>query len=184
MNRIKTKQYIIWRNLLGSLFLAVAFGAIPYLPLPQQAHAQDTYKFFTVIDPCKIPDNLLCATNPGYTEYMDSLWSKAAKVDQKSNVPPPMTVEQKIRSAAKRYGVNPDKAVSIAKCESGLWADVENHRNKDGTNDKGVFQINSIHRVPDSCSLNEDCNIEWAMKTMKEQGLQPWYSSQSCWDKK
>lgn len=91
-----------------------------------------------------------------------------------------MTVEQEIRTLAKCHGINEDKAVAIAKCESGLNPAAMN-QNHDGTNDKGVYQINSIHNVPDSCRLDKTCNISWAMNKMVNQGFRPWKASQTCW---
>jgi len=92
------------------------------------------------------------------------------------------TVEQMVVRLANEYGVDPERALAIAWCESRDNPLATNY-NKNGSNDKGIFQINSIHKVPDSCRLDAECNIDWTMKTIKKQGFQPWGSSQSCWDK-
>ncbi len=93
---------------------------------------------------------------------------------------PKLTVEQRIRVEAPKYGVNPETAVRIAFAESSFREKAVNH-NTNGSNDMGVFQINSIHGVPDSCRLDADCNIQWALKKMSKVGTQPWYSSKHKW---
>jgi hypothetical protein len=88
-----------------------------------------------------------------------------------------------IEAKAIEHGIDPVMALKIAKCESSLNPESSPSANTNGTNDKGLFQINSIHNVPDSCRLDALCNTEWAMKTMQTQGYTPWYSSRKCWSK-
>ena len=44
------------------------------------------------------------------------------------------------------FGKDADRAIWMAKCESGLRKDAYNGSNKNGTADYGVFQINSVHQ--------------------------------------
>jgi len=90
------------------------------------------------------------------------------------------TIQQKVVRYALEYQIEPNTALRIAKAESNFRADAINH-NKNGSNDVGVFQINSIHKVPDICRLDAECNIRWAMETMQKVGTQPWYSSAHKW---
>lgn len=48
--------------------------------------------------------------------------------------------------------------------------------NRNGTVDKGVWQINSIHNVPDSCAYDISCSTEFAYKLSKGgTDWTPWY---------
>lgn|SRR3990167_819071 len=95
---------------------------------------------------------------------------------------PKETVQEMIVRLANEYGVDPDDAERISFCESSHNPLAENYSNKNGSNDKGLFQINSTHGVPDSCRLDAECNIEWAMEMINKKGYQPWHSSKNCWD--
>jgi len=92
----------------------------------------------------------------------------------------PMTIESKIVSYSITYGVDPDTSLRIAFAESSFREKVINY-NANGSNDMGVFQINSIHGVPDTCRLDADCNIEWAVKEIQKNGTGAWYSSKHKW---
>lgn len=85
-----------------------------------------------------------------------------------------------IRLQAERYGVDPKLAYNIAMAESSLNP-LAVHKNMNGSVDTGVYQINSIHNVPDSCLLDFRCNIQWAMNEMKERGTGAWLSSKHNW---
>ena len=79
------------------------------------------------------------------------------------------------------YDVDTEIALRIAFAESSFNPKAENY-NTNGSNDLGLFQINSIHNVPDSCRLDTHCNIKWALNKMSKVGTQPWYSSKSKWE--
>lgn len=85
-----------------------------------------------------------------------------------------------IRTKAIEYGVDPDTAISIAMAESSLNP-LATNTNTNGTTDKGLFQINSIHGVPDECRLDVECNTDWAMQKMSTAGTTPWNSSKHKW---
>jgi len=85
-----------------------------------------------------------------------------------------------IHQEAPKYGVDVELALRIAKAESDFNPAAANF-NKNGTWDKGIFQINDVHNVPDTCRLNYKCNIDWALETMARVGTQPWYSSEHRW---
>lgn len=100
---------------------------------------------------------------------------------ERYNHPTVEIVEQEIRKQAKEYGVDVGTALRIAFAESNYIHDAKNFSNSDGTNDKGVYQINSIHGIPDSCRLDYKCNIKWAMEKMNREGFSAWNSSKSKW---
>lgn len=59
-----------------------------------------------------------------------------------------------------------DKGVAISECESGFHLDHINY-NRNGSNDLGVWQINSIHKVPDTCRLDLECSTNWTIEKVK-----------------
>jgi hypothetical protein len=65
------------------------------------------------------------------------------------------------------------QAIKIAKCESGLREKAFG-RNTNGSTDAGVFQINSVHGLPDSVRFDYIKNIKAAKKLYLDQGWRPW----------
>lgn len=59
-------------------------------------------------------------------------------------LPQPGSVEEAIHAAAQQYGIPYEVAYALAQHESNLNPDAYN-LNRNGTNDSGLFQINSIH---------------------------------------
>ena len=77
---------------------------------------------------------------------------------------------------------NADTMVAIAQAESSLNPKAE-HRNKNGSVDACLFQINSIHGY-DKEWLKEPKNcIEAAKKIYAKQGLKAWAASEWKWGK-
>jgi hypothetical protein len=67
------------------------------------------------------------------------------------------------------------QALSIAKCESGFRYGAYNDKNSNGSNDGGVFQINSIHKQSDDVRFNARNNIQWAKnKYIKDGSWNAW----------
>jgi hypothetical protein len=93
-------------------------------------------------------------------------------------------VEQIIRKVAKEQGVDPDLAVRVAKCESGL-NDKAKHVNTDGSIDRGLFQINNKYHpeVLDEEAFNPVLATEFFCKAFKEGNLSWWSATKTCWDK-
>ena len=147
-------------DLMASLVLMATIVAIPTMLLV--SHIDKAYA-----DAPHFIDNIPTINPPGPYDP-NAAWD---------NQP---TVQAKIVAAAKYYGVNPQRALKVAFCESSYDPSRVN-QNHNGTNDKGIFQINSIHNVPDACRLDENCNIAWAMQTIQSQGYWPWVASESCW---
>lgn len=91
-----------------------------------------------------------------------------------------LSIEQKIRLASREAGVDEEIAVRIAFAESSFRC-IATNENTNGSNDKGLFQINSIHKVPDYCRLDCECNLYWAISEMKRHGFGAWGASKSNW---
>lgn len=63
---------------------------------------------------------------------------------------------------------------AIARAESGLRPEATNV-NKNGSIDRGVFQINSIHKsLSNADAYDWKKNTDFALKLMKKQGFKPW----------
>ena len=72
-----------------------------------------------------------------------------------------------------------DIMYAIAKAESSLRSEAINI-NKNGTIDRGIFQINSVHKdLPNEKAFNWIENTKYAIKMMKRQGYRPWVAYNS-----
>lgn len=89
-----------------------------------------------------------------------------------------------IRRIAKEQQVDPDLAVRVAKCESGLDHKAINV-NKEGSVDRGLFQINTKYHpeVTDDEAYNPICATEFFCKAFKAGNLSWWNASKTCWEK-
>ena len=66
-------------------------------------------------------------------------------------------------------------AGAIAKAESGLCVRAVNTSNSNGSTDRGLFQINSIHGYSPSCLYNASCNTKAAITIYHQRGnWRPW----------
>lgn len=83
------------------------------------------------------------------------------------------------------FGDDADRAIWIAKCESGLRKDAINPNNPNGTTDYGVFQINSVHLKKRGDKFTNDWreNVRVAKKIFDEQGFRPWVCATAIGEK-
>lgn len=88
--------------------------------------------------------------------------------------PKPMTIEEKIRA---KFPEDPDYAVKIAKCESSMNPKAINTKNRNGSVDYGLFQINSVHGYTANYLLDADNNLRIARELFDRQGWRPWVCS-------
>lgn len=93
---------------------------------------------------------------------------------------PLVSVETKIREKAKEYGYPEEKALAIARAESDLNPQARNKT----SSAKGVFQfIDSTWNY--YCKgevLNEDDNINCAVRMLSEGGESHWNASRHIWE--
>lgn len=61
-------------------------------------------------------------------------------------------------------------AGAIAKAESGLCTNAFNGSNANGTVDRGLYQINSVHKYAVSCLNNGACNTKAAINIYRQRG--------------
>lgn len=82
----------------------------------------------------------------------------------------PQTIEEKIRAT---FPESPDRAVAIAKCESGL-----NPKAVSPTHDSGLMQLNDVHdtRLKELGldKFDVDDNLTFARILYDERGWKPW----------
>ena len=86
--------------------------------------------------------------------------------------------EQNINLIKKIWGKDSQTGLALARCESGYRTHATNY-NKNNTVDQGVFQINSIHSMPEM--ENPVANILYAYAMYQNQGVNPWSASRGCW---
>lgn len=88
------------------------------------------------------------------------------------------TIEEKIRDT---FPEDPETALAIAHCESALNPSAINNRNKNGSVDKGLYQINSVHdkrvRELELDLFDTDDNLKIARLLYEEHGWKPWVCS-------
>jgi len=89
---------------------------------------------------------------------------------------------KKIRQIAKEEGVDPDLAVKVAECESGLNPSAI-RKNPNGTWDRGLYQWNDYYHpeISDECAYDIDCATRAFCKAVKKGHLNWWSSSKHCW---
>ena len=89
-----------------------------------------------------------------------------------------------IRDVGEELGVPNQEIMAlirVGKCESGLKPDALGV-NTNGTVDRGIFQINSIHKgLSNTDAFDFEKNIHFAYRLYLTQGLGPWSSSKKCW---
>ncbi len=71
-----------------------------------------------------------------------------------------------------------ERALAIAKCESGFKPEAYNGKNTNGTTDGGIYQINSAHdERMEALGLDKydpEDNIKFARLLYEERGWLPW----------
>lgn len=79
------------------------------------------------------------------------------------------------------FGADADRAIGVAKCESGLRKNALNDKNRNGTVDHGLFQINSVHTKKRGSAFKTDwqANVRVAKQIFDEQGFRPWVCSKA-----
>lgn len=65
-------------------------------------------------------------------------------------------------------------AGAVAKAESGLCVNATNPYNSNGSVDRGLYQINSVHGYTTDCLYNAACNTNAAMNIYRMQGWNAW----------
>lgn len=85
-----------------------------------------------------------------------------------------------IRDLWVRHGGDPAQAnvaAAVARAESGGRPDATNRSNGDGSVDRGLFQINSVHGASSTYDL--DANVAYAVQLQRAQGWKPWVAHET-----
>ena len=96
-------------------------------------------------------------------------WDKSQSHIQKPY--DPGAIREYVRQEAIKAGLNPDEVEKIVKCESGFNPYAVNTRNKNGTKDMGLWQINSLHkRISDADKFDYQAATRWALAKRLHEG--------------
>jgi len=87
--------------------------------------------------------------------------------------------EQNMDTIKRIWGKDAYIGLAIAKAESGYRSNAIDN-DSDGTQDQGVFQINSIHNIPGM--FDAVANISYAYSLYLREGTTPWNSSKHNWE--
>lgn len=86
----------------------------------------------------------------------------------------PTYIQEYIKTEFDKAGLDSKTALRIAYLESRYKLDAVNV-NRNGSTDKGVFQINSIHGLSDDCRFSLECSTDWAIKKVeRDKGFTAW----------
>ena len=73
----------------------------------------------------------------------------------------------------RKNGLDPKYVEKLIECES-RWDD----KAVSSTGDKGLWQINQIHKLNDECRLDYKCSTEWSIKKIiRDNGFGAWVCS-------
>lgn len=97
-------------------------------------------------------------------------------------------VTRAITALAISENLPPERLLAIASCESRLRQSTPPNGNNNGSNDVGVFRINSIH-LPElkRLGLNRHDlydNMKFATILIRRNGYRDWSASSKCWNSK
>ena len=139
-----------------------------------------TSKIFKVIHPLVYP---VYAVEPSITVLEGVVKNSQVASTSAGQTPPASTPsaslsdkEEVMDYILEVFGKDADRAIWMAKCESGLRKNAYNGSNSNGTADYGVFQINSVHqkRFGQGYMVDWKENVRVAKKIFDEQGFYPW----------
>ena len=94
----------------------------------------------------------------------------------------PETVSATITRVCITNTVDPNLALKVANCESGLNPKAVN-TNTDGSTDRGIFQINNKYHpeVTDAEAFDPEFSTQFFCTAFKAGNLSWWDSSKTCW---
>jgi hypothetical protein len=82
------------------------------------------------------------------------------------------TIKEQVWALLDNYGLSLDEkitAVEIINCES-KWNEYAINKNRNGTFDVGLWQINDVHKLNRKCSFDMECATKWAIEKYKKEG--------------
>lgn len=127
----------------------------------------------------KIEENEANSVKITVSDEAEDIKVKVAETPEIKEVKPELTPKEEMRAwvlaEAEKAGLNPKEVDAIIHCES-RWDDQAVGYNRNGSNDKGLWQINSIHRLPDAERLDYKAATKWAIeKRLRDGNWSAWY---------
>ena len=94
------------------------------------------------------------------------------------------TIKIMIKAIAKKYGVDPDLAIRVAQCESGLNPDAK-RVNVGGSVDRGLYQWNNRYHpdITDEMAYDPKIATELFCQAVSKGHLSWWNASRHCWER-
>ena len=113
-------------------------------------------------------------------QKMENFYKDYAKLETKQAEAKEITLQEDPYTWVQRQwedaGADWIKVWAIVQCESG-WNQEAAGVNTNGTIDRGLYQLNSIHNINPSCAFNLECSTKEAIKMWQEQKFDPWVCS-------
>ena len=105
---------------------------------------------------------------------------EAAWVEETKPEPSPLPTgwEKNVGIIVKEFAPFGKKAVLealLVSWQESKWESNAAHRNKNGTVDKGLWQLNSRYHTNSKCSFNPECSTKKAVKLYEKNGWGAWY---------
>jgi len=189
MKRTPRKTYVKNGNRWGVAILGYALLPFGALAVPTQSLSAEfvrpcdecTYEVVEVsVEQVASETAVLDSSEASYsTEETISITMLADKPVEKNNK---SEVEAFITEV---FGKDAEKAIEVARCESGLRKEVVSKPNRNGTRDYHTFQINDVHtkRFGDGFKNDWKENVRVAKKIFDEQGFRPWVCAKAIGEK-
>jgi len=157
-----------------SLLVAIVFAVILNLTLPQIANAQPfdyqaaaTSSDILIFDP---------SINFGISFIVSDEAEKNSVKVSDNYIPTLEEMKEFVIKEAKAAGLNPEEVNRIIHCES-RWDPKALGRNKNGSTDMGLWQINSIHKnISAEEKMDYKAATKWAIaKRLRDGNWSAWY---------
>lgn len=87
-------------------------------------------------------------------------------VNKDKELKDPKEVRQYVLEMARREKLNVGVVDKVVNCESRYRVDARSRTGKY----LGLYQISSIHKVPDECRLDAQCSTKWFVEKVKRDG--------------
>lgn len=117
-------------------------------------------------------------------KFLDGVDNEVAEITATTEEQPQFEdIEAMIRWKAARAGVEPDLAVAVAKCESGLKPNAINV-NSGGSKDRGIYQWNDKYHpeITDKMAFDPETATDLFLKAVNAGHLSWWSASAKCWN--
>lgn len=77
------------------------------------------------------------------------------------------SIKEYVHKETEKEGLKWIDVNAVITCES-HWNQYAININRNGTYDAGLYQINSIHKLPNECLFSVECSTKWALDRYKK----------------